>query len=624
LNWQHLRAFLWLRWRLSANQWRRGGPINAALMTLIVVGALAMTIPMFIGSLVLGMHIFPQAAPLHLMYGCDGLALAFVFVWMIGLITELQRTEPLSLSKFMHLPVSVNGAFLINYVASLLRVSLIVFVPMICGFAVALMASRGPALLPVLPLAAAFLLMITALSYQFQGWLASLMSNPRRRRTVIMVTTMGFVLIAQLPNLINLASPWGVRQFADQAAKQASEQAAERDAHSKELNRALAAGEIDPQEASRRAQELLERQQAPHRLGERAMLDQWAGTALLLNQVLPIGWLPLGVMSAAEGRTLPWLLGLIGMTGIGSVSLWRAYRTTLGLYQGQFTARQGKPPPVAASPAKVKDGKPATMLVERRLPGLSEPVSAIALGGLRSLLRSPEAKMMFMTPVIMGVIFGSLLLKLPNQIPGSVRPAFGIAAIVFVLFGSLQIMANQFGFDRDGFRVFVLCAAPRRDILLGKNLAFAPLTLGMVLFLLIIVQVMCPMRWDHFLAMFPQFVSMYLSCCVLMNLLSIYTPMPIAAGSMKPAHPKLVPILVQMLAIMLLFPLTQAPTFLPLGIEAGLVHLGWSQQLPIFLVLSVVECALVVAVYLVLLNWEGGLLAAREKKILECVTNRVP
>ncbi len=50
-----------------------------------------------------------------------------------------------------------------------------------------------------------------------------------------------------------------------------------------------------------------------------------------------------------------------------------------------------------------------------------------------------------------------------------------------MLFGFVQLMANQFGFDRDGFRVFVLCAAPRRDILLGKNLAFVPVALVMVL-----------------------------------------------------------------------------------------------------------------------------------------------
>ena len=46
---------------------------------------------------------------------------------------------------------------------------------------------------------------------------------------------------------------------------------------------------------------------------------------------------------------------------------------------------------------------------------------------------------------------------------------------MFVLFGVVQLMANQFGFDRDGFRVFVLSAARRRDILLGKNLSFAPI-----------------------------------------------------------------------------------------------------------------------------------------------------
>ncbi len=133
----------------------------------------------------------------------DGLILAFLFFWGIGLIAELQRTEPLSLSKFMHLPVSVNGAFLINYLSSLLRLSLIVFVPVMLGFSLALVWTKGILLVPVLPALAAFLLMVTALTYQFQGWLASLMSNPRRRRTVIVASTMIFVLLAQLPNLMN-------------------------------------------------------------------------------------------------------------------------------------------------------------------------------------------------------------------------------------------------------------------------------------------------------------------------------------------------------------------------------------------------------------------------------------
>ena len=92
----------------------------------------------------LGLYAIPKAQPAQLMYVWDGAGRRFLFFWMIGLITELQRTEPLSLSKFLHLPVSVNGAFLINYFSSLLRLSLIVFVPVMLGvFAWRSWSSRG-------------------------------------------------------------------------------------------------------------------------------------------------------------------------------------------------------------------------------------------------------------------------------------------------------------------------------------------------------------------------------------------------------------------------------------------------------------------------------------------------
>ena len=126
MNWQHLQAFVWLRWRLLENQWRRAGAFNAVLMMIVAIGALVTAIPLFIGCFMLGLYAIPKATPVQLMYAWDGVIVAFLFFWGIGLVTELQRTEPLSLSKFLHLPVSVNGAFLINYVSSLLRLSLIV------------------------------------------------------------------------------------------------------------------------------------------------------------------------------------------------------------------------------------------------------------------------------------------------------------------------------------------------------------------------------------------------------------------------------------------------------------------------------------------------------------------
>ena len=136
---------------------------------------------------------------------------------------------------------------------------------------------------------------------------------------------------------------------------------------------------------------------------------------------------------------------------------------------------------------------------------MSEPVAAVALAGFRSLLRTPEAKMMLLSPVIMSVIFGSMLWRSRNGISDSFRPLVAIGGMGFVLFGVVQLMSNQFGFDRDGFRVFVLSAARRRDILIGKNLSFAPLVLGMALIMLVALQAVSPMSWDHFLAMIPQY-----------------------------------------------------------------------------------------------------------------------
>ena len=106
------------------------------------------------------------------------------------------------------------------------------------------------------------------------------------------------------------------------------------------------------------------------------------------------------------------------------------------------------------------------------------------------------------------------------------------------------------------------------------------------------------------------------------NLLSIYAPLHIAAGSLKPSSPKIGKVLLQMAMFMFLFPLTQAPTLLPLGIEAGLEYQGWTTGAPICLVLSLAECAAVVFIYRFSLNWQGGLLQGREQKILESVTNR--
>jgi hypothetical protein len=614
VNREHLKAFLWLRWRLLVHQIQRGGVVNVVILTLLAGAAVLLAAGLFVTFFLIGLFAMPEASPSVVMYVWDGLVFAFLLLWSIGLMVDLQRSEVLSLEKFLHLPVSLKGAFLINYVSSLLSLSLVIVVPAMVALALALVIAKGPAMLLGLVLLFAFLLMVTAVSYQFQGWLASLMVNQRRRRTVIVVVTMAFVLIFQIPNLINMMRPWQPEAPDNFGAQMVERQT--------ELSRDLAAGKITREEYDRRQAELTrEAQEHSEQVQAHAHqeLEHLERGFRIANLVLPPGWLPLGAAACADGQVHYALLAVLGMAGIGTFSLWRAYRTTVRLYTGQFSTGKKVAAPVVKAP--VKAGAPAVHLLERTLPWLSEQATAIALGGLRSLLRAPEAKMMLLTPIIMVVIFGSMFLAQKVSLPQTARPLVVFGGLSMLMLSAGQLIGNQFGFDRSGFRVYVLSAAPRRDILLGKNLAMAPIMLTLAVAVLALVEALQPLRLDHFLAAFPQMVSMYLMYCLLANCQSILVPMAIRAGSFKPVNPKGIAILLQV-AFMLLVPLIFLPTLLPLGVEFALEELAGVHGIPICLLLSLLECALVVLIYRVVLGWEGSLLQSREKKILELVTTK--
>jgi ABC-2 type transport system permease protein len=609
---QHLQAFLWLRWRLRVNQMKRSGLANTVIQAILAVLLLLAAGVLFVGSLLVGLFVLNEVAPIVLLYVWDGLVVAFLFLWSVSVLGELQRSESLSLEKFLHLPVSLSSAFLINYLSSLLSVALILFVPAMLGLSLGLIFSRGPLMLLLLPLLAAFILMVTALTYQFQGWLAALMVNQRRRRTIIVVATMVFVLICQLPNLVNMLRPWEGQQL------KGNELSAQMLQQQKELQHELAAKKITFPQYQERSAEIMRVFQNRVHESEQQTWQQMEDLFRLVNLVLPPGWLPLGARAAAQGDVLPALLGFVGLTLIGTASLWRSYRTTLRLYTGQFTS--GKKYTVVVAPPAQTGIRPARLL-ERKLPFLSEQTTAIALSAFRSLTRAPEAKMMLLTPIIMLAIFGSMFFTQHTEFSVGVRPLLPFGTMVMILFGMIQLVGNQFGFDRSGFRVYVLCPARRRDILLGKNLAVAPLALGLGMAAAIVVEVVVPMRGDHFVAVLFQLVSMYLLFCVLANWLSILAPMPIAAGSFKPANPRGLTLLLHMVFVFLL-PLALAPTLLPLGIEVALEEMGWVRGVPIYLLLSLLGCAAIVCLYRLVLNWQGGVLQTREQRILQLVTTK--
>jgi hypothetical protein len=608
MNPQHLRTLVWLRYRLRVNQLKRGGIANQVILAILGGAVVVAAVGLFVTGLLLGLFALPAAPPGVRLLAWDGFAGLFLFVWMIGLMADLQRTDGLTPDKFLHLPVSPVGAFLINYASSLFSISIALFVPGMIGLILGQAIAEGPLVLLAFPLLAAFLLAVTALTYQFQSWLATLMTNPRRRRTVVGLVIVGFVLIFQAPNLINIFRPWENENF-DPSPRHTE--------RLQELNTAFSTGKLTLEEFQRQSAEANQKYQEDiKQTGQRAweMVDR---TARLANTVFPPGWLPLGAANLAGGSIVPALLGGFGLTLIGVFALNRAYRTTLRMYAGQDSGGAG-PAGTTAAEKPAGPGKPR--LVEWRLPWVSEPAAAVATAGLRSYLRAPEAKMALIVPVIMVVVYGSLLMSIPGSPPGSVRPLMAFGVSWFVLLCAGQLVGNQFGFDRGGFRAFVLAPIPRRDVLLGKNLAFAPALLGFIALGLVGVEITCPMRIDRFLAAFPQAVAMYLIVCLMGNLASILTPMPVAAGATKPTQVKLVPVLAQ-LAMLMALPIATAPLLLPIGLELLLEWATDIEPLPVALPLTIGLFALTVFIYRRVLDSLGRLLEEREQKVLEVVTS---
>jgi ABC-2 type transport system permease protein len=615
MNLEHLKTYIWLRWRLSANQVRRTGALGAIIAAILAVLRIFGGILTFVAGLLIGVLALREAQPRVVMVVWDIFAGGFLFFWMIGLMGELNSSELLSLDNFMHLPVSPAGAFLINYAGSSFGLSLILFLPAMIGLGIGLTLSRGLGMLLLFPLIAAFFLMITAITYQFRGWLASMMTNPRRRRTIIAVVTLLFVLVLQIPNIMNhLGRGADTKKLAQ----------TERYRKSEMLKKDLDSGRITRQEYDRHMAEGVAAWQASRkRESEKNYEITW-----LVNKVAPPGWLPFGAAMVSQGRIFPALAGIAGMGLIGTASLWRSYRTTIRMYMGDFNAGltrrmfRAKSAPKKILKSKTEARSNAAFL-EKRLPWISEQASAISLASFRALIRAPEVKMMLMTPVIMLGVFGGAFARQGSNVPVMVRPLAALGAAAFLLIiGLTGFLGNLFAFDRSGFRAFVLSSTPRRDILLGKNLALFPFAFIFMLLVIGVLQWLRPMRLEHLLAVFFQTVPLYLMFCFAGNMLSIFSPVTLKPGSGQPAPHQGVRVLFQ-IVFMLVVPLLMSLSLIPLGVEALFTFLHLAEGFPTFLVLSLIQLAVMVWLYRIALDWQGALLQKQELKILEVVTQKV-
>jgi len=509
----------------------------------------------------------------------DVIIFIFLFLWMLGVVAEIQRSETIDLGRLLHLPVSLKWIFVVNYVASHVTLSIIVFLPGALGLCAGLLWGKGWAMILMVPLVLGFVLMITALTYCLRGWLVSLMVNKRRRRSILMGVTLAAVLLGQLPNLYFNVILRKDRHRADPS------QPAERDHQSS-------------------AQE----NPGGHRLLSPGFLEA--------HQYVPPLWVANGAMRLAEGNAWPAIWGALAVLVIGAAGLARAYRSTIQFYLGQEK-------PLKKLPAEKADGVRGKNMLERRVPGVTEETAALSLAFFRSLTRAPEVKMSLVTNLIVLVVVPAMILSRGSPAPGGIAtPFMATGAVAFTFFGLLQLMFNQFGFDRDGFRALVLLPVARKHTLLAKNLSLVPIAIGMGVALLAILTVVVSLPWLVFLAACFQLAATFLLLSIAGNFLSIVAPYRIGSGSLKPTKATGKMTLMIFLSH-LLFPVAMAPIFIPptIGLLSGSAG-GWPAAL-VNALLSLLLAALIAFLYWLSLRSLGDLLQKREKDILQVVSQEV-
>jgi len=579
MNWEQLRAILWLRWRLTRNQFTLGGQLTAVLSVrigtlLLMASGLLGIVSIFVGALVVA----KTSAPVLLVIW-DGVLFAFLLFWLSGLMVEIQRSESIDIPKLLHLPVTLPQVFVFNYAVSHFTPALLLMLPGMIGLCLGLTLGAGWAMAPLLGVLLSLMFLLTAWTYCLRGWLAALMVNKRRRRAIIVWLTLVLVLVGQLPNLLvhsplfrkhQRRPPPAVRTGAKPTSPPGS-----------------SAGLVLPE------------------------------TFIQAHLLVPPGWVGYCAMELKERRMTTALATTAAACLLGALGLLRAYRLTLNFYLGAERQRRVKPAQRVSQPAG------GSWLLEQTLPGLPDDTAGLALATFRSLLRAPELKMAAVMPIVLAVLGISMSFAAPKgRWPGRWTDFAATAAIVLSGFSLGPTMSNMFGLDRNGFRSLILLPTRRNHILLAKNLAFLPFAAVTGLLLLLLAAWLARLSVSAFATGLVQLPTCFVLFCIFCNLCAILAPYRFAPGTLQAKKPKPI-VFLAVLCVMLMVPMVLPLILIPPGLELLFASLGWAPRLPVNLLSAVVILAGVVGLYAALLPFQGQLLQKREQKILNEVTEEV-
>lgn len=555
---------------LLRRRWHRLGPTMKSLGALLVAISAVVAGGAFLLALLLGVFLLPNASPVGVLMAWDGILLAFLLFRVWGIATDLRVADVLSMQNLLHLPLAPSDVFVLNAIALHLQPSPLIFGAALLGLSLASIIALGPAHAILLPLALASFWCVIALTRQLQTFLAALMVNKRRRGTIVAVSFMVAMLLAQAPNIFLQVERWA-REHSDPGSREQVE-----------------VEPVDPGAAS-----------------------QWL---LATNLVLPPGWLAYGAYEAKRDRYWPAGVGTLTLLAIVGWSLRRSYRSALRVYRRTERGRRSRGSTQASSPRIRR--RPIADAFWGAFPTMP---AAVGRASLRQWIRSPQGKYALLAPFFVLMFVAWAIMQYDEISRG--QPYIGLGLAALWLIAPIGFTNNVFGWDRGGFRVLLATDPPRHLVLLGKNLGLVPIALGPGIAVLLAVQLLWPQPATHFLACIPQLVVFCLVLFMIGNRLSITAPWAASFTSLKQRGEAVA----SSLGAFILTAFTVGAFMLAiagvLALERQIADAAW--PMPLYLIFSILELGLVAAWYRHVLLHQAESLPAEEERILEVITTPV-
>jgi len=585
-------ALILLRFTLFRRMISPAKLVSLAVQTVFVLIILAVSLAVAVGLFFLGLNMNEIGEPEAMLVITDMLVIAFLVIWLIGVISELQRSDVIDFRKMLYLPVSLKQVFILNFLVSLVTPGLVAFILAATGLILGLILGTGPHMLWAVPLALAFVFMVAAWTYYARGLLAVLMENKRRRRAILVLLPAVFVLVFQIPNLL-IAGSKIVHQFRSPRTV------------SKQLD------ELIQQQNNKESQQIREELDAI-RDGKEQRSVQLKSAFLIGNKIIPFGWLPYG-LSALEKRDVKTAgVCMTGLVAVGTAGLGLGYRSTVRFYMGARRRRKNGRKKRGAR--KKEEKERSSRLLESTLPFVDDDTSAFVAAQLVSYLRHPNIRMQLVMPVIMSVVILAVIPSIPAK--PALRALMPALILLWPMLGFSMIMFNMFGVDGEGFRALILLPTERRKYVLGKNLALFPLAGGLCFLFLLAGALVFRFGVASLAIGLMQTVQTYLLFCIAGNFVSLFNPYRFGPDAMRATGLKIFSSLM-ILGTVFLIPLMMLPTVFCLLVDP-VTQLIWAHHGFSFgLAVSAAFLTVTIYAYRRSVIHAGNLLARREQIILD-------